>query len=72
MFGLLEKSVNILVVVASWNDMSDLLKFWCQSHRGAGLQVSRSMLVSCSTAACPPISSMVVNAECLMNVRWFW
>ena len=47
MSGLLENSVNILVVVASWNDISDLLKFWFQSHRGAGLQVSRSMLASC-------------------------
>ena len=47
MIGLLEKVVNILVVVASWNDISDLLKFWCQSHRGAGLQVSRSMLAFC-------------------------
>ena len=44
MIALLEKSVNILVVVASWDDISDLLKFWCQAHLGAGLLVSRSML----------------------------
>mgnify|MGYP003304212487 CR=1 FL=1 len=45
--------MSILVVVRSWNDIFDLLKFWCQSHRGAGLQVSRSMLASCCSLGCP-------------------
>ena len=47
MIGWLEKFMNTLVVVASWNDISDLFKFWWQAHFGAGLPVSRSMLASC-------------------------
>ena len=72
MIGLLEKSVNILVVVASWNDISDLLKFGVKHfvEQGSRLVVRCWPLVA--TPAGPPISSKVFNAECLMNVRWTW